>query len=61
MNPAPGYETATRTTWEYRLWSPGMRAALSDDRLQTQLSELGAEGWELVAIEGQQYFFKRPR
>lgn len=54
-------EAATRTTWEYRLWSPGVRASLNDERLQAQLSELGAEGWELVTVDGSNYLFKRPR
>jgi hypothetical protein len=51
---------ADRQLWEYRLWSPGVRAALNDTKLQAQLTELGREGWELVAVDGSQYVFKRP-
>ncbi len=29
-------------------------------RQNTILNELGAKGWELMRIEGNQYFFKRP-
>lgn len=42
------------------MFSPGVRAALSDSKLQQALTDLGAEGWELVAIDGSQYVFKRP-
>lgn len=52
-------ESVTRATWEYRVWNPGVRASLNDERLQTQLTELGGDGWELVAIAGASYVFKR--
>jgi hypothetical protein len=46
--------------WEYKVWAAGIRASLSDERLQTKLNELGADGWELVAFKGEQFIFKRP-
>lgn len=52
-------EKAARATWEYRVWSAGVRASLNDERLQTQLTELGGDGWELVAVDGASYVFKR--
>jgi hypothetical protein len=44
-----GYESLG---WEYLMLS-----AVDNDRM----NELGVEGWELVAIAGDTYRFKRPR
>lgn len=43
-----------RTTWEYHLES--RHDAIRQDRL----AELGAEGWELVAVSEGYAVFKRP-
>ena len=51
---------ADRRKWEYKVWAAGLRASLNDDRLQTKLTEMGNEGWELVTCKGEQYIFKRP-
>lgn len=45
--------------WEYKVWAAGMRASLSDDKLQAELTKIGSEGWELVAFKGEQFIFKR--
>jgi hypothetical protein len=49
------------TRWEYKIWAPGVRASLSDERLQADLNELGADGWELAEVvgNGESYVFKR--
>ncbi|MGH2841565.1 MAG: DUF4177 domain-containing protein [Solirubrobacteraceae bacterium] len=46
--------------WEYKVWSEGVRARLNDRRLEAELNELGAEGWELVQSHGDERIFKRP-
>jgi hypothetical protein len=33
-------------TVEYKIFAPGLRASLDDKRLESNLNELGAEGWE---------------
>lgn len=49
------------TTWEYKVWSSGLRNALNDERFERELNDLGREGWELVDRKGEQAIFKRPR
>jgi hypothetical protein len=46
--------------WEYKVSAAGIRASMSDDRLQAELDKIGADGWELVALNGEQFIFKRP-
>lgn len=50
----------TQTRWEYKVWSEGIRARLDDKRLERELNELGAAGWELCATSGDARIFKRP-
>lgn len=52
--------TTSVTRWEYKIWSEGIRARLSDDRLETELNVLGAEGWELCGVASDARIFKRP-
>jgi Domain of unknown function (DUF4177) len=44
--------------WEYKLVSA---VQFSPRRLETQLNELGAQGWELVMHYGKWYVFRRPK
>ncbi len=56
-------EEATHTqtdSWEYKVWSEGIRARLNDDRFEVELNELGAQGWELCGRNGDSHIFKRP-
>src|SRR5262245_40555138 len=59
-----------RTKWEYKVQTKGEIMGLAKGSLEKGLNELGAEGWELVAVEGQEkpgapgafpatYIFKR--
>lgn len=48
------------TQWEYKIWSEGLRARLDDRRLERELNELGAQGWEVCARSGDNYVLKRP-
>jgi len=41
--------------WEYRI----IRIGVCGDR-EGAFDELGAEGWELVAVDHDEYYFKRP-
>jgi hypothetical protein len=50
----------TPAGWEDKGWAAGLRPSLSDDRLEAKLNEMGAEGWELVVMKGEQFIFKRP-
>ena len=47
-----------RVTWEYDILynGVGINAAF-----QQQLNQRGAQGWELVAVAGDFYYFKRGR
>lgn len=58
---ADSTQAAVRTRWEYKIWSEGVRARFSDDRLERELNELGTEGWELCGTSGDARIFKRPR
>jgi hypothetical protein len=47
------------TKWEYHICRFGALAPW--DTIQIELSSLGREGWELIAIQdGRNYIFKRP-
>ena len=53
-----GFVQGSRTKWEYKL--------LENSWDEKQLTSLGAEGWELVAVDASRgdhvrAFFKRPR
>ena len=53
-----GFVQSSRTVWEYKL--------LENSWDERQMSSLGAEGWELVAIDATRgdhlrAFFKRPK
>lgn len=41
-------------TWDYKV------ETLTNSRAPQRLSQLGRNGWELVAKEGSFYYFKRP-
>lgn len=57
---ADASDMTTVTRWEYRIWSEGLRARFSEDRLQKELNKLGAEGWELCGTADDARIFKRP-
>jgi hypothetical protein len=46
--------------WEYRLVTKEQLLDLGKKDLAAGLNQLGEEGWELVAVDGQ-YIFKRPK
>lgn len=59
-----GWTYQGRTRWEYKVI---YRADLSGDDLRKELSDAGAEGWELIYVRprnewaGGDYIFKRPK
>ena len=57
---SPMSDTMIRTQWEYKVWSPGLRARASDERLTAELCAMGREGWEVVCQESAGYLLKRP-
>jgi hypothetical protein len=44
------------TKWEYNIQSLPVA-----EHVPAVLNQLGSDGWELIQIEGQSYFFKRER
>ena len=49
---------AARETWEYDILYNGVGITPA---FQQQLNQRGAQGWELVAVAGDFYYFKRRR
>jgi len=58
-------QAATKISWEYKLVAePGAKSLFVAERLQDNerfLNSLGADGWELVALEPGFYILKRQR
>jgi hypothetical protein len=56
-----------KQTWEYRVdVIPGKTVSSPEDpthqaAVQSLLNQRGADGWELAAVGGYYYYFKRPK
>ena len=51
-----------RQAWEYRVVETQVLESYTDAaEVQELLNQAGAEGWELVRISENRYYFKRPR
>ena len=51
-----------RQAWEYRVVETQFLESYTDAAgVQELLNQAGAEGWELVRISENRYYFKRPR
>jgi hypothetical protein len=72
--PAAAQEAAKRPQWEYRVVYHSDLMAVGESTAGKNLTKLGADGWELVAVSGgladgsrggvtnqTAYFFKRPK
>jgi len=56
---------SVRQVWEYKLESPpqlpGYDKGLDRNEAENLLNRRGAEGWELTAVTGGTYYFRRAR
>jgi Bacterial type II/III secretion system short domain len=60
----PKFVAPTPARWEYRVLSSTKIGELGENNLEVGLNALGADGWELVAVEplkiNSRYIFRRP-
>lgn len=48
-----------KATWQYHIENIPFNPATDQLRLNTTLNNFGKEGWELVNIQGNVFYFKR--